>query len=226
MMSPSLFSIFDPSTPPLLNMNWLSSLIPIVIIPSSFWLTSSKFSLIHKFLIILAHKEFKPAMATSFKKGTSLILVSLMMFILINNSMGLLPFIFTTTSHLLLCLLLALPFWLSFMAYGWFNNSVSMFSHLIPTGTPMFLSVFMVFVETISNLIRPITLSVRLTANMIAGHLILTLLSSTFSMESMSPLFLIPFIPEILLISLEMAVAIIQAYVFTILICLYSTEIH
>ncbi|MBO1764441.1 F0F1 ATP synthase subunit A [Escherichia coli] len=99
-----------------------------------------------------------------------------------------------------------------------------MFTHLLPIGTPPVLSPFIVCVETIRNLIRPLTLSVRLAANIIAGHLIITLISisfdptaliSTYSIIALLPLFI-----------LELAVALIQAFVFTILLTLYSTEIH
>nr|YP_002242157.1 ATP synthase F0 subunit 6 [Damon diadema]ACI02271.1 ATP synthase F0 subunit 6 [Damon diadema] len=223
MMS-SLFSIFDPSTPPLFKMNWLSITIPVILIPLQFWLTNSTMSKLPNLVFQKLHQEMKTLSSTSFSKGTTMILISIFSFILFNNLMGLLPFIFTATSHLVVALSMALPFWVTFMLYGWINNSIHMFSHLIPLGTPPPLAIFMVCVETISNLIRPITLSVRLTANMIAGHLILTLLSNCFSLT----LHKIPPImaPELLLISLETAVAVIQAYVFTILLCLYASEIH
>nr|AAY16817.1 ATP synthase F0 subunit 6 [Phrynus sp. AH-2005] len=222
-MMASLFSIFDPSTPPLLHLNWLSLLIPLTTFPPIFWLINSNILTIPKFILSSLFSEIKTLTSYSFTKGLTLILLSMFTFTLLNNFMGLLPHVFTATSHLMMTISMALPFWLTFMIFGWINNTTQMFSHMIPVGTPPILSTFMVCVETISNLIRPITLSVRLSANMIAGHLILALLSNCFSLSTNS----IPMmIPEIMLISLESAVAIIQAYVFTILICLYSTEIH
>lgn len=98
-----------------------------------------------------------------------------------------------------------------------------MFSHLIPQGTPGPLIPFMVYIELISNIIRPGTLAIRLSANMIAGHLLLTLLGNTG--VSLSLLILnVLIITQILLLTLETAVAFIQSYVFAILITLYSTE--
>lgn len=98
-----------------------------------------------------------------------------------------------------------------------------MFSHLIPQGTPPILIPFMVYIELIRNVIRPGTLAIRLSANIIAGHLLLTLLGNTGSSMSVIILNLL-LITQILLLSLETAVAFIQSYVFAILATLYSTE--
>nr|ACA49826.1 ATP synthase subunit 6 [Phrynus sp. 1 SEM-2008] len=222
-MMTNLFTIFDPSSPPIFSLNWLALSMPILVLPSLFFLTPSKYQSVFKNIPLFLQKEMKLLLSTSFQKGSTLILISIFLFIIWNNFMGLLPYIFTATSHLLISLSLALPIWLTLMLFGWLWNSFKMFSHLVPLGTPMALASFMVCVETISNLIRPITLSVRLSANMIAGHLILTLLSNCFSLNLLSSFILLP---ETALILLETAVAIIQAYVFTILITLYSTEIH
>ena len=99
-----------------------------------------------------------------------------------------------------------------------------MFAHLVPQGTPPILIPFMVLIETIRNIIRPGTLAVRLAANIIAGHLLLTLLGNTGpSITIMMVLFLI--IIQTLLLTLEFAVSIIQSYVFAILRTLYSSEV-
>lgn len=100
-----------------------------------------------------------------------------------------------------------------------------MFAHLVPQGTPRILIPFIVIIETIRNIIRPGTLAVRLIANMIAGHLLLTLLGNTGS--SLSSIFLSLLIfSQILLLLLESAVAIIQSYVFAVLSTLYTREIN
>jgi len=104
-------------------------------------------------------------------------------------------------------------------------NIYSYFVHLVPTGTPLILISFMVFVEMVSNLIRPVTLSVRLTANIVAGHLLLTLLGEF--MLGVSIFIVVLTIPlGILLTVLELAVAFIQGYVFMTLFSLYSEELH
>lgn len=100
-----------------------------------------------------------------------------------------------------------------------------MFIHIIPQGTPAILIPFIVLIETIRNIIRPGTLAVRLTANIIAGHLLITLLRGTGPRIS-SYFILILVIIQILLLILESAVAIIQSYVIAILRTLYSREVN
>lgn len=100
-----------------------------------------------------------------------------------------------------------------------------MFAHLVPQGTPVALIPFMVVIETIRNVIRPGTLAVRLIANIIAGHLLLTLLGGTGPSLSYIVVSLLIF-SQILLLLLESAVAIIQSYVFAVLSTLYTGEIR
>nr|QVM79300.1 ATP synthase F0 subunit 6 [Teledapalpus zolotichini] len=224
-MMMNLFSSFDPTTNFNLSMNWLSMMISILILPSMFWLIPSRLMILWINLIMILHKEFKILINNETMKGSTLIFISLFSLILFNNFLGLFPYIFTSTSHITLTLTLALPLWLSFMIYGWMNNTILMFSHLIPLGTPPILMPFMVCIESISNIIRPGTLAIRLSANMIAGHLLLTLLGNTGS--SLSFLFLnILILTQILLLALEFAVSMIQSYVFSILSTLYSSEVN
>nr|YP_010968397.1 ATP synthase F0 subunit 6 [Capila pennicillatum]WNO18739.1 ATP synthase F0 subunit 6 [Capila pennicillatum] len=225
-MMTNLFSIFDPSS----NMfnipfNWLSTFLGILFIPYTFWLIPNRQFILWNFIINKLHFEFKNLLGPSSFNGSTFIFISLFSFILFNNFLGLFPYIFTSTSHLSISLSLSLSLWLSFMIYGWLNNSNHMFIHMIPQGTPSILMPFMVLIETISNVIRPGTLAVRLMANMVAGHLLLTLLSSTgISMSNYFIIFLI--FLQILLLILESAVAIIQSYVISILSTLYSNEVN
>nr|YP_010364894.1 ATP synthase F0 subunit 6 [Theretra clotho]UNP54932.1 ATP synthase F0 subunit 6 [Theretra clotho] len=225
MMS-NLFSIFDPSTN-LINLpiNWISTLLGLLFIPYSFWLIPNRHYMIWNFILNTLHNEFKTLLKNNYFNGSTFIFISLFSFILFNNFLGLFPYIFTSTSHLTLTLSMSLPLWLSFMLYGWINNYQHMFSHMIPQGTPTMLMPFMVLIETISNIIRPGTLAVRLTANMIAGHLLMTLLSSTGNNLSYI-LIMILILIQILLLILESAVAVIQSYVIAILSTLYSSEVN
>nr|WMQ52826.1 ATP synthase F0 subunit 6 [Callambulyx tatarinovii] len=225
MMS-NLFSIFDPTTN-LFNMsiNWISTMLGLLFLPYMYWLIPNRHFLMWKFILNKLHNEFKILLKNNYFNGSTLIFISLFSFVLFNNFLGLFPYIFTSTSHLTLTLSLSLPLWLSFMLYGWINNYQHMFIHMIPQGTPSILMPFMVLIETISNIIRPGTLAVRLTANMIAGHLLMTLLSSTGTNLSYFFIFLLILI-QILLLILESAVAIIQSYVITILSTLYSSEVN
>nr|AJG02514.1 ATP synthase F0 subunit 6 [Euplectus karstenii] len=220
----NLFISFDPSTN-FLYFNWISTLLGLMFIPFLYWFMPSRWNMFWIIIINNLHKEFKILMNKKTNKGSTLIFISLFSMILFNNFLGLFPYIFTSSSHLVMNLSLALPLWLSFMIFGWINNMNHMFTHLVPQGTPVALMPFMVCIETISNVIRPGTLAIRLTANMIAGHLLLTLLGN---MGPILPphmnLFLI--FTQILLLTLEIAVAIIQAYVFSILSTLYSSEVN
>nr|AIY62014.1 ATP synthase F0 subunit 6 [Constrictotermes cavifrons] len=226
MMS-NLFSIFDPTTEiNSLPLNWASTTIGLLLIPTSIWLVPSRNNMMVSLLMSKLHQEMKTILSKGNEnKGNSFILASLFLMILMNNFLGLFPYIFTSTSHLTLTLTLALPMWMSFMLFGWIKNTNHMFEHLVPQGTPTMLMPFMVIIETISNMIRPGTLAVRLTANMIAGHLLLTLLGNNGPSMSYTLLSVL-IIAQILLLILEGAVAIIQSYVFAILSTLYSSEVN
>nr|WAX39133.1 ATP synthase F0 subunit 6 [Anaplecta sp. 3 ZQW-2020] len=224
-MMTNLFSVFDPSTSiPSMNLNWLSTFIGLIMFPSMFWLIPSRWHTLMMKIMMTLHLEFKTLLPNNEgSSGSSLMFISLFSMILFNNFMGLFPYVFTSTSHLTMTLSLALPLWLSFMLFGWMNNTNHMFAHLVPQGTPPVLMPFMVCIETISNIIRPGTLAVRLTANMIAGHLLLTLLGNTGQLVDYLVTLLI--ITQMALLMLESAVAIIQSYVFAVLTTLYSSEV-
>nr|ALO77289.1 ATP synthase F0 subunit 6 [Brachinus crepitans] len=224
-MMTNLFSSFDPSTNIFnLSLNWLSTCLGLTLIPLSFWFIPSRYNILWMNITNILHKEFKTLLGNYNQKGSTFIFISLFSLILFNNFMGLFPYIYTSSSHMSMTLSLALPLWLSFMIFGWMNNSLHMFAHLVPQGTPPILMPFMVCIETISNIIRPGTLAVRLAANMIAGHLLLTLLGNTGPMMNSSLISILIMI-QILLLLLEFAVSIIQSYVFAILSTLYSSEV-
>nr|AXS66302.1 ATP synthase F0 subunit 6 [Cucujoidea sp. 9 KM-2017] len=223
-MMANLFSSFDPSTNLNLSLNWMSTFLGFMFIPSMYWLIPSRLNFIWITLIQTLHKEFKVLINNNLIKGSTLMFISLFSMILFNNFLGLFPYIFTSSSHMIFTLALALPLWMSFMIYGWMNNTIHMLAHLVPQGTPPVLMPFMVCIETISNIIRPGTLAVRLTANMIAGHLLMTLLGNTGPMMSLTLLNILIIIQMALLI-LESAVSVIQSYVFAVLSTLYSSEV-
>nr|ALO70477.1 ATP synthase F0 subunit 6 [Cryptopleurum minutum] len=224
-MMTNLFSSFDPSTNFNLSLNWMSTILGLLLIPSMFWLIPSRMNFMWIKITMTLHNEFKTLINANHIKGSTLIFISLFSMIVFNNFLGLFPYIFTSTSHMTLTLTLALPLWLSFMIYGWINNTIHMLAHLVPQGTPPVLMPFMVCIETISNVIRPGTLAVRLMANMMAGHLLMTLLGNTGAHLSLIMInFLI--ITQLLLLILESAVAIIQSYVFAVLSTLYSSEVN
>jgi F-type H+-transporting ATPase subunit a len=222
----NLFSVFDPSTSIIsLSLNWLRTFLGLLLIPTLFWFLPSRYHLIWSKILLTLHQEFKTLLGPTAHPGRTFIFISLFSLILFNNFLGLFPYIFTSSSHLTLTLSLALPLWLSFIIYGWINHTQHIFAHLVPQGTPPVLMPFIVCIETIRNVIRPGTLAVRLAANIIAGHLLLTLLGNTGPSLTYSILSLL-LIAQIALLVLESAVAIIQSYVFAVLSTLYAREVN
>nr|YP_009441790.1 ATP synthase F0 subunit 6 [Pelecotoma fennica]AOY39361.1 ATP synthase F0 subunit 6 [Pelecotoma fennica] len=223
-MMMNLFSSFDPSSKWNMSVNWTSAYMGLMILPATFWVIPSRFNLLWTKISLTLHNEFKILIGEK-TKGSTIMFASLFNLILFSNFIGLFPYIFTSSSHLTMTLSLALPLWLSFMLFGWINNTIHMFAHLVPQGTPPILMPFMVLIESISNIIRPGTLAIRLSANMIAGHLLLTLLGNSGPLLNFYLLNLL-FMIQLLLLTLEMAVSIIQSYVFTVLSTLYSSEVN
>nr|YP_010554702.1 ATP synthase F0 subunit 6 [Ceratopsyche trifora]UYO79335.1 ATP synthase F0 subunit 6 [Ceratopsyche trifora] len=225
-MMNNLFSTFDPSSSLFnLNLNWMSSMLIILYFPLNFWFLPNRFMFFYNLIFKFLKTEINNLLKSNSFKGSSIFFISIFFMMFFNNFLGLFPYIFTSTSHLIFNLSFSLPIWLTLMFFGWLNKTQNMFTHLIPNGTPAILMPFMVLIETISNMIRPGTLAVRLTANMIAGHLLITLLSSNG--PSMSQIMVvILLLMETLLLILEISVSVIQTYVFTILSTLYMSEIH
>lgn len=213
----NLFSTFDPCTG-ILSINWMRTFLIIIIINYNFWLIKNNISRIKIKFIYTLQKEIYILIP---KKGSTLIFLRIFLIILYNNLIGLLPYIFTSSSHLTFSLALALPIWLTIISYGWTKKTNKIFAHLVPIGTPNILMPFIIIIESIRNLIRPGSLAVRLSANIIAGHLLISLLGSRINMT----ITIILIITFIILITFETAVRIIQSYVFITLSTLYSREI-
>jgi len=220
----NLFSVFDPSSS--LITNWTSLILITLLIPQTFWVIDSKASSILALIWSKLHAEFKILINQDLTPGLTKIFIGMLLLIATNNAIGLLPYTFTATSHLAPSMAISLPLWLGLILYGWLNHTKHMLAHLVPQSTPPILMPFMVIIETVRNLIRPLTLAVRLTANIIAGHLLITLLGNQIADNSIVLSGSILLITQITLLILESAVALIQSYVFTVLACLYSSEVN
>nr|ABS00652.1 ATPase subunit 6 [Lamprotornis regius] len=192
--------------------------------PGNRWVTS-RLSTLQLWLINLITKQL---MMPLDKKGHkwALILTSLMIFLLTINLLGLLPYTFTPTTQLSMNLALAFPLWLATLLTGLRNQPSISLGHLLPEGTPTPLIPALVMIETTSLLIRPLALGVRLTANLTAGHLLIQLISTatTALFSTMPAVSLLTLLVLFLLTILEVAVAMIQAYVFVLLLSLYLQE--
>nr|NP_937926.1 ATP synthase F0 subunit 6 [Hiodon alosoides]BAC24002.1 ATPase subunits 6 [Hiodon alosoides] len=156
----------------------------------------------------------------------ALLLASFLIFLITLNLLGILPYTFTPTTQLSLNMGLAVPLWLAAVLIGIRKQLTHTLAHMLPVGTPGPLIPVLIIIETISLFIRPIALGVRLTANLTAGHLLIQLISTAafnlfFMMPAVSALTMVLLL---LLSVLELAVAVIQAYVFVLLVSLYLQE--
>lgn len=220
-MITNLFSIFDPSIY-LFNSSWLMILTPAVLIFKQN-AANSKITILLEIVKNSLNKEISSIISN--KKPSSMkIITSIFFIITIINLISLIPFNFTITSQVRFNLPISLTIWIRFLLLGWVKQIKHILSHLLPLGTPNILIPIIVLIEFIRQIIRPITLSVRLTANIIAGHLLLSLLGRLSISRKTLFIFTLP--ASIALNFLEICVPIIQAYVFITLVTLYSTEIN
>nr|AZN62418.1 ATP synthase F0 subunit 6 [Channa diplogramma] len=156
----------------------------------------------------------------------AVLLTSLMIFLMTLNTLGLLPYTFTPTTQLSMNMGFAVPLWLATVVIGMRTQPTHALGHLLPEGTPTLLIPVLIVIETISLFIRPLALGVRLTANLTAGHLLIQLIATAaFVLFPLMPtVAILTAILLFLLTLLEIAVAMIQAYVFILLLSLYLQE--
>nr|YP_009990430.1 ATP synthase F0 subunit 6 [Neogobius melanostomus]YP_009990547.1 ATP synthase F0 subunit 6 [Schedophilus medusophagus]QNM99654.1 ATP synthase F0 subunit 6 [Schedophilus medusophagus]QNM99862.1 ATP synthase F0 subunit 6 [Schedophilus medusophagus] len=204
----------------------LALILPAVILPTPTprWLENRLLATQNWFIGQFTHQVFLPVGVPGHK--WAVILASLMLYLTSLNMLGLLPYTFTPTAQLSINLALAFPLWLATVIIGLRNQPTQTFGHLLPEGTPTPLIPILIIIETISLFIRPVALSVRLTANLTAGHLLIHLIAMAVAV--LLPLMPVVAIPTaillLLLMLLEIAVAVIQAYVFVLLLSLYLQE--
>nr|YP_010960475.1 ATP synthase F0 subunit 6 [Lepidopus altifrons]WNH37852.1 ATP synthase F0 subunit 6 [Lepidopus altifrons] len=216
-MSPTF--LYVPLLALALSLPWL--LFPT---PSSRWANNRLLTLQNWFLNRFTRELFLPLNTPGHKWAA--MLTSLMLFLISLNMLGLIPYTFTPTTQLSLNMGLAFPLWLATVIIGMRNQPTQSLGHLLPEGTPTLLIPILIIIETISLIIRPLALGVRLTANLTAGHLLIQLIAT-------GAFVLLPIMPSVAIFStillflltlLEVAVAMIQAYVFVLLLSLYLQE--
>nr|WNX94691.1 ATP synthase F0 subunit 6 [Pimephales notatus] len=192
--------------------------------PSSRWMNSRLTTLQAWFINRFTNQLLMPLNVGGHK--WALMFTSLMVFLITINMLGLLPYTFTPTTQLSLNMGLAVPLWLATVIIGMRNQPTVALGHLLPEGTPIPLIPVLIIIETISLFIRPLALGVRLTANLTAGHLLIQLIATAvFVLLPMMPTVAILTAAVLLLLTLlEVAVAMIQAYVFVLLLSLYLQE--
>nr|WNH37003.1 ATP synthase F0 subunit 6 [Erotelis smaragdus] len=192
--------------------------------PSTRWLNNRLLTLQNWFINQFTHQLMTPLNTPAHKWAT--IFASLMLFLMSLNMLGLLPYTFTPTTQLSMNMGFAVPLWMATVLIGMRNQPTIALGHLLPEGTPTPLIPVLIIIETISLFIRPLALGVRLTANLTAGHLLIQLIATAaFVLLPLMPtVALLTMIILFLLTILEVAVAMIQAYVFVLLLSLYLQE--
>nr|YP_009113968.1 ATP synthase F0 subunit 6 [Pelusios castaneus]AGL45237.1 ATP synthase F0 subunit 6 [Pelusios castaneus] len=225
-MNLTLFDQFSsPSTLgiPLITM---ALLLPTLIFPTKTnrWLTNRLVTIQSKTIYIFTKQLMLPIPQPGHR--WSLILTSLVTLLLTSNLLGLLPYTFTPTTQLSMNLGFAFPMWLATLLIGLRNQPTTSLAHLLPEGTPTLLIPTLILIESISLVIRPLALGIRISANLTAGHLLMQLTASATLLltTTMPALSLMTMILLFLLTLLETAVAMIQALVFVLLLSLYLQE--
>lgn len=220
MIITNLFSIFDPSLR-LFSFSWLTCIFVVLFLPTFFWIRGSFFNFFST-ITSSVKKEIDYVLKHPVK-GSYIFIGSIFLLIRIYNFLAIFPFIFSVTSHILVTLPFSYSFWIGIIIFSWVSSLKHFLAHLIPVGTPVMLMSFIVIVEVLRNLIRPLALTFRLTANMMAGHLLISLIGGALIRLSFRFMFLGSFIQSLLVI-MELGVSVIQAYVFSTLLMLYISE--
>jgi F-type H+-transporting ATPase subunit a len=217
-MIESLFETFDPLIR-VIAFN-LRTLIIALILPYlvNYYNHNTRKIIFWNIIEKIIFRELRASITNNNKKIKVIFLLTIFLYFLVLNLWGLVPYVYTITRQMLLTLRVSLPFWLSFVIFRITHNINHFLRHLVPLSSPLVLSQFIVIIESISQIIRPITLSVRLCANITAGHILIAL--------ARKPIIILNVASRILfiLIILEFAVAIIQSYVFRILLSIYLRE--
>lgn len=233
-MLTDLFSSFDPLIVEISSQTkntrvflmWFANIIPIIASISFFWIAPTRTSQTLSLPISLINDQISRTIGKSIKGITSIV-APLFLFLILTNWTGLIPYVLPSSSHLLLTLSFGLPLWLSLIISSAKNNITSFIAALLPEGAPDWLNPFLTVAETIRISVRPATLSFRLAANIRAGHIVLALIGSyviSLLLSQNITLFLLLLPAHIGYILFELAIGIIQAFIFCLLLRLYSED--
>nr|BDQ43635.1 ATP synthase F0 subunit 6 [Amynthas masatakae] len=228
-MMPDIFSSFDPcmynTLFPLNSMFIITNMALVLLIQTGYWMINTRQS---TFIIPLKSTIFTQLSRTfSYQlKGASSVISSTFIILVLINLMGMVPYTFSTSSHLIFTLSLGFPMWLSFILSSSSLSPKKTIAHLLPDGAPDWLNPFLVIIETTSIVVRPLTLSFRLAANMSAGHIVLSLVgiycaSAWFTSIFGTTMLILATLGYVLF---EFAICLIQAYIFCLLLSLYSDD--
>ena len=208
-----------------IHLFWVFLLLPVAIAYSSFWLSPSYPSWFTAETITTSYFQTKRTNGINLLSFPT-ILSALFITLIFINLLGIIPYIISFSSHLLFSVSLGFPLWLSLIISGFMFNSKTALANLLPGGAPTWLNPALILIETIRILVRPITLTVRLAANIRAGHIVLGLIGiycAARIRSSFSNTFLLLTIQTGYTV-FEFGICIIQAYIFFLLLSLYADE--
>lgn len=226
LMTLDIFSTFDDHNKVIFDAYLLIWIIPIIVCISFFrffWVSFGfKFTALSVFYDII--KELVKAAVNRKGVGGAVTIPSLLfcLYVLL-NLWGLVPYVFSTTRHLAVNLGVGFVVWFAIIIIGIIYNSPDFFSHFLPLGRPFYLAPFLCLIELVRILVRPLTLAVRLTANLTTGHILIRLLGRAFSSIGLGGSIIV-LVCGIFYHIFEFAVCLIQAYIFVLLTTLYTDE--
>lgn len=231
LMILDIFSSFDPyiyySAFLSNTLFWFMSLLLIIMIIQYFFLQPSPSLNLFLSAKSIISQQTSRTLGSNIKGFISIIPLIFIIIIII-NLLGLLPYVFRISRHLVITLSLGIPIWISLIISSFSYNTWTATAQLLPGGAPNWLNPFLVLVETLRTLVRPITLSFRLAANITAGHVVLGLAGSYLSSSIINSLFRISSLITIIVatgyIIFEIGICIIQSYIFCLLLTLYSDD--
>lgn len=225
-----IFSSFDPATNSFFSFSsiffWCLNFFIVILFYPVLWLTPHRLFWFVSLPLRIIYEQSVRTFSVHLK-GFPSILVSLFVVLIFTNFRGILPYVFSLSSHLLFTLVLGLPLWLGLILSGVSYSIRRVAASLLPSGAPRWLNPFLILIETVRMRVRPITLSFRLAANISAGHIVLTLISvylvfSSFMLGTGVTLFLL--FVEVGYTLFEFGICIIQAYIFCLLLSLYTED--
>jgi len=220
-----LTNIFSNLDPIWFNLCYKSTFIyttiPLLVI-STFWHKITPLATLTTPVTSYIYTQLKRTKLTSLKT-ISLIISSLFIFLAYINIIGILPYIFSITSHIILTISLRAPTWIILVTSRILFSPKKTIRHILPDSAPLWLNPFLIIIEFIRTTVRPLTLGFRLAANITAGHIILCLISS-FSVANKARTFIAITAATILYIMFEIIICIIQAYIFCLLVSLYRND--
>lgn len=228
LMLTDIFSSFDPAITSYFSNYpitfWFSTIFILILSQSTLWISPNP-SLYISIILSIISSQISRTLGNTIKGFQSIISPIFPILIIINLS-GLIPYIFRISRHLLFTLTLAFPLWLSLILSSIFYSPSKFLAHLLPSGAPDWLNPFLIIIETIRNSVRPITLSFRLAANIRTGHIVLALIAVYTSTTFFNSIYIFIFIIllQLLYIIFEFGICIIQAYIFCLLLSLYSND--